>query len=173
MPTAAVAVAVMMAMVVTGLAATVLVGHGAGGGDGAGAGSGDSGVGGGWWDAAPLQAVDDAHAAAALEIARCAAPLHALAPPSTWPEEQTRAWVAALAALTLRIGPVLQATDREKTDLVLDFLRLPATVLVPFLGAAAERSPQLKDFLARLTDEGNPLAAEEEPGPILCEREAV
>ena len=70
-----------------------------------------------------------------------------------------------MAALTLRIGPVLQATDREKTDLVLDFLRLPATVLVPFLGAAAERSPQLKDFLARLTDEGNPLAAEEEPGP--------
>ncbi len=78
-----------------------------------------------------------------------------------------------MAALTLSIGPALQATDHEKTDLVLDFLRLPATVLVPFLGAAAERSPQLKAFLATLTDEGNPLAARRNLGPTLCGREAA
>ena len=70
-----------------------------------------------------------------------------------------------MAAFSRRIGPALQGTDREKTDLMLDFLRLPATVLVPFLGAAAERSPELKAFLAKLAGEGNPLAVAEEPGP--------
>jgi hypothetical protein len=125
---------------------------GGGGGDGVG-GSADGGSAGSWFPA--QREVDETHRAAVLDIARCAAPLHALAPPSTWSEEQTRAWVGALAAFAPRIGPALQSTDRDKIGLVLDFLRLPATVLVPFLGAAAERSPQLKAFLAKLAGEGN------------------
>ena len=45
---------------------------------------------------------------------------------------------------------------------MLDWLRAPSMVLVPFLQSSANHSPELKAFLARLADDGNPLATRDD-----------
>ena len=56
----------------------------------------------------------------------------------------------------------LQGDDDAKVSLVLDWLRAPSMVLVPFLQSSANHSPELKAFLARLADDGNPLATRDD-----------
>jgi hypothetical protein len=97
-----------------------------------------------------------------LRIARAARPLHALAPPQTWCEEQTSVWINALAAFSLRVAPALEVGGELLISVVHDFLALPAAALLPFLERSAEHSPQLKAFLAELAKDGNPLAAPED-----------
>ena len=113
----------------------------------------------------PQRQVDEATCALASEIARSARPLHVLAPPSTWARPQTDAWVSALVAFARRITPALSGSDQDKVDLVIDWLRLPAQVLSPFLQASATHCPKLKAFMASLAGEGNPLAAADDQGP--------
>ena len=155
------------ALVLAGVASGPGLGSGSGsdaaGGHGGGGGGGDGGCGAvGSWSPVQQQ-VDETHVSAALEIARCAAPLHALAPPSTWSEEQTRAWVSALAAFAPRIGPALQGTDCDKTDLVLDFLRLP----VLSQGVANEH-PRAEDIMRTMhPPPSRPIVAPRDLGPGL------
>jgi hypothetical protein len=122
-----------------------------------------------------------------LRIARAALPLHALAPPHAWSEEQTSAWINALAAFSARIAPALEMGGDLLIRVVHDFLALPAAILVPFLERSAEHSPQLKALLAEFAKDGNPLAVPEDssaaagraraaptrPRPPMAQRETV
>ena len=107
---------------------------------------------------APLADVDATFVDIVLRIARAALPLHALAIPHTWTEEQTAAWISALAAFSTRVAPALDIGGAALIIVVHDILALPATILVPFLERSAVKSPQLKAFLAELAYDGNPLA---------------
>ena len=136
-------------------------GAASGGAPPSGAGSGGAGKAGACGNA-PLADVDANFVDIVLRIARAARPLHALAPPQTWCEEQTSVWINALAAFSLRVAPALEVGGELLISVVHDFLALPAAALLPFLERSAEHSPQLKAFLAELAKDGNPLAAPED-----------
>ena len=99
---------------------------------------------------------------AILDIARKALPLHALAPTCTWRKEQRDAWESALTTFAERISGALDADGNAVVNLVHDFLRLPAEVLIPFLDKAAGHNPHLRTFLANQAADGNPLVLDED-----------
>ncbi len=107
----------------------------------------------GFFEAATIFHPLNTFGALILEIAKSALPLQILVPQHTWVDAQTAAWVAAPDALSRRIGPALQRDDDAKVGLVLDWLRTPSMVLVPFLQSSANHNPELKAFLARPADD--------------------
>ena len=106
--------------------------------------------------------IDQSSQDALLAVARDALPLHALAPTSTWNKEQLEAWERALSDFAARIAPALDTGGDAVVNLVHDFLRLPATILVPYIENASKHNPYLGTFLAELASDGNPLVLAEE-----------
>jgi hypothetical protein len=120
--------------------------------DGSGTGSGD-----GASSEMKDDDVSDTFIQAILTTAKRALPLHALAPTSHWPEEQKAMWIDGLAAFTSRIAPALEAGGGAITQLVHDFINLPADILLPCIDRAAAQNPNLRNLLNQLAEDGNPL----------------
>jgi hypothetical protein len=74
-----------------------------------------------------------------------------------WPEEQKAMWIDRLTAFSSRIAPALEAGGDAITQLVHDFINLPADILLPCIDRAAAQNPNLRNLLNKLAEDGNPL----------------